>query len=147
MFNLPYSRVGICLTHETQEFIRKDDEHFTVELQLATTGGTGTVNVSPLEHERRLSSDSTTVNFDTDPDPPPYELPAHEIMLDGIEPDESPDLEMMERSHDPLISHMEGPTQRKSSNATMIDTEHVEGSGQSADDEQVQDLMDTKGSF
>ena len=98
------------------------------------------MNVSPLEHERRLSIDSTMVNFGDDADPPPYDLPAHEIMLDGIEPEGGGDLEMIERPHESFVGS--DTTKRRDSNTTMADM--VESQNNERRD--GRDSMDTKDS-
>lgn len=102
-----------------QEFIHIDDEQFSHELQ--ASGGAEIEDISLTHGQRRLSTDSTTVNFGDEPEPPPYEIdhdigsyeqddvmdthdyglerspPAHEIELDGNDSDHGLEMEMVEK--------------------------------------------------
>lgn len=116
-----------------RDFIKKDDELFNLELQISTQNSAHNVNISHLEHHgRRGSTDSTMVNLDhNDSDPPPYDdqdPPAHEITLDGLDPDN--EMEMVETDHEPLTMG----SLRRDSDVLMMGMGRSRGDSQSEDD-------------
>lgn len=117
------------LPEQLQDFIREDDQLFWTDLQSARSYGHVGLSTPP-EHDRpRLSIESTTVNFDEDAEPPPYEdglsmdinhgkgratatetyldgesPPAHEITLDDAEHEDDEGLEMVEKTRGPFLN-------------------------------------------
>lgn len=106
-----------------------------------------------------MSMDSTTVNYDNDADlPPSYEMsdqyeyqdamrsysfdrspPAHEITLDGVEPDNGTEVEMIERPHDSFVGQIRS-SQLIDAGSTMMDMEQTKTDGK----ENVHESKDTK---
>ncbi|KAL1302537.1 hypothetical protein AAFC00_002920 [Neodothiora populina] len=124
-----------------RDFIRNDDELFKTELQFATQVASN-FETSPRDvSTRRASIDSTTVNWGDEPPPyPDPDPPAHDIMLDGVEPEDDTNMEMVETDHGPLT--MKSTKRRDSDDALMM------GMGRSQDgvnpqDPNLPDSMDT----
>jgi len=64
-------------------------------------------------------------------------------MLEGVEPEDGPEVEMMEKPNTSFLSQL-GATQRKSSDATMLDAEQGSTHIEVSRGDVSRDLMDMK---
>lgn len=148
-FRYAYLPSRLAVSDIAQDFIRKDNELFSAELRTAAEGSHNIRIPLQENNQRRLSIDSTTVNYDEDDaeEPPPYEAgsvplnlanssmregvevekyhiedspPAHEIALEDNNNNSGKGVEMVEKAHEPIIIHGIATTQ-SGSDEDMVD--------------------------